>query len=88
MLLVIHILIALSSIVQTTVLLFAPSSKKLTINYLLFGGTVISGTYLVISKPVHIVQTCIVGLLYMGFVIAGIIITQIRLSKTEKNYNE
>lgn len=81
MMILIHVLIALISIGQSTVLLFSPSQKKLTINYGLFVATLASGSYLLLTMPSHMVQTCVEGLLYMGFVIGSIIIAKVKLAK-------
>lgn len=73
MVILLHVLVALISVIQTTFLLFAPSKTKLYITYALFGSTLVSGTYLLITMPAHMVQTCIEGIVYMGFVIWSIV---------------
>ncbi len=81
MFLILHITIALSSLVQTGFLLLAPSQRKLTSTYVFLGATIVSGSYLIITKPAHMMQTCVEGLLFIGFTIGGIIIAQRKLAK-------
>ena len=84
MILILHIFIAISSIVYTTFLSFAPSKTKLRISYTLVALTFASGTYLVLLKPAHMVQTCFTGLVYLAIVLAGIIVARHRLAATDK----
>lgn len=81
MILLLHIFIALTNIIQTVILLVSPTQKKMTLTYILLAGTIGSGSYLIITKPAHMVQTCIEGLLFIGFVVGGIVIAQKRLVK-------
>lgn len=81
MVIFIHVIIALTSVIQSTFLLFVPSQKKLTVTYILFGGTIASGTYVLFTIPSHMLQTCIDGLLYMGFVVGAVVVAKIRLAK-------
>lgn len=85
MIILIHVLIALGSVGQTTLLLVSPSNRKLTVTYGLFLATVASGSYLLIVLPSHMIQTCIEGLLYMGFVVGAVVIAQKRLAKKTNN---
>jgi hypothetical protein len=74
MLLLAHVLTALSSIAWTTYLLFRPSSVRLHVSQVLIAATLVSGTALTISQPAHILQACISGLVYSaGSCIAVII---------------
>lgn len=76
-----HIIIALTGIAVTTILLFKPSDKKLTASYLLLAGTLGTGTILVISSPAHMLQSCVMGILYTAFVVGGIAIAKRKLAK-------
>lgn len=82
MIIFIHVLIALTSIVQATSLLFSPSYTKRTVAYGLFFATVVSGSYLLMTIPSHLMQTCIEGLVYMSFVGGVILVTRNKVSKT------
>ena len=68
MILITHILIALASLIFTTYVYFSPSKTKMYVAYSLVGLTIASGTYLVFVKPVHMLQTCFEGLIYLALV--------------------
>jgi hypothetical protein len=80
MVLLLHILIALSSVGFTTHLWWRPSKAKLFVSYGLVGGTLVSGTYLVISTNAHMLQACVSGLVYVGVVAVGIAGAQRKLA--------
>jgi hypothetical protein len=80
MILPLHILIALSSIIYTAYVFFAPSRSKLHLSYALVALTLITGTYLVILNPSHLTQACTTGLIYLGIVLTGLISAHQRLS--------
>jgi hypothetical protein len=63
-----HIFIALASVAYTTYLFFAPSQSRLNVSYGLTAATLLSGTYLVVSRGTHILESCVLGLLYIGAV--------------------
>lgn len=72
MILAIHILIATMSLLYTTYVLVSPSEMKLKACYGFVAATVISGTYLVLSMPAHMVSACITGLTYLGVMFLAI----------------
>jgi hypothetical protein len=84
----IHVLIAISSIIATTVLAIFPSKLKLYVSYSLIASTLISGTILVLVTHSSILKTCITGLLYLAVVMAGVVFAGHRLaaenSRTDK----
>ncbi|MEI6477771.1 MAG: hypothetical protein WCO52_02190 [bacterium] len=80
-----HVLIALASVAYTTYLFFFPTQKGLQLAQALVGLTLISGTYLVIIMPAHMVQSCLTGLAYIGFVAVGLVLAKHRL--VEQNTN-
>lgn len=65
MIILIHVLIALSSIVSTAVSFVSPSSKKLKTSYVLIASTLLSGIYLVASAQASLLRTCVSGLLFV-----------------------
>ena len=73
MLLLAHIIIALVSIIFVTLLFFSPSDFKFKANYLLIGATLASGTYLVVDRGSHLLESCVMGLAYIGVVLSAII---------------
>lgn len=81
MLLIAHIIIALTSLVVTGATYFAPSKTKLFVSYFFVAGTFVSGTALIVSKPTHLMQSCIEGLLYLGLVATGLILARYKLAK-------
>ncbi len=81
MLLLLHIIIATTSIIYTAYVYFFPTRSKLNIAYSLVAGTLISGTFLLLSTPSHMVSTCITGLTYLGEVSIGIISARHKLAR-------
>ena len=72
MILLTHIIIALSSICVTTGLAFWPSLAKLRLSAVMIGLTLASGTYLVISMHSPLLSSCMTGLLYLGVALSGV----------------
>jgi hypothetical protein len=85
MILVAHIIIALSSLLATGVVFLKPSKQGLRFSYFLVALTLATGTYLVFLKPAHLTQTCMEGLIYLGFVTLGIASARNKLAKTLEN---
>ena len=83
MILLTHILIAISSIIYTTLLVIRPSQTKLRTSYILIAATLASGTYLTVLNPVHMLQTCTTGLVYIVVVSAGVFIARRQLIKRQ-----
>jgi hypothetical protein len=50
-------------------------------NYLLVAMTLVSGTYLLMLKPSHMVQSCMMGLVYIGFVTFAIVAAKKKLAR-------
>lgn len=71
MLIFFHVAIALASIVNSTLLYFSPSKAKLYASYVMITSTLASGTYLVITTHSKILQSCLMGLFYLGIVSVG-----------------
>jgi hypothetical protein len=78
--LLLHIIIALASIVYTGYVFLSPSQAKLRNSYLLVAGTLASGTYLVVIKPSHLLPACLSGLAYLGVVSIGIVAARMKLA--------
>jgi hypothetical protein len=70
--LLIHIIIAVASLALTGWAYLSPSKRKLYSSYISVFLTLGTGFFLVMSKPAHMTQTCITGLIYLGFVVYGI----------------
>ena len=81
MVILIHVLIALTSIGVASVVYFKPSVQRLIVSYFFIIATVGSGTYLLISSPSNILKSCLVGLLYLTVVSIVTIASHVRLKK-------
>ena len=68
MILLVHILIAISSVILATIAFVNPSKKILYSTYVAITATLVSGTYLTVLRPNHLAQTCLTGLVYLSFV--------------------
>ncbi|HEX8762537.1 MAG TPA: hypothetical protein VF733_02145 [Candidatus Saccharimonadales bacterium] len=88
MILLAHILIALTSIAATTYAFMRPGRTVLYGSYGLFSATLATGTYLVINGSSHILQTCLVGLFYTVGVGVGLIATQRKLAAQSTKIKE
>lgn len=72
MIILLHVLIALSSIAYTTYLYFRPSKHKFYAAYGLIAATLASGSYLVVSTHAPMISSCTGGLFYLAMVTSGI----------------
>lgn len=79
--LILHILIALSSIVFTGFTFINPSKTKFKTSYTLVAVTLATGTYLVILAPSHMVSACFTGIVYLAFVTAGLVSAHKKFAK-------
>jgi hypothetical protein len=68
MMVLIHVLIAVSSLLFTVITFLKPSKTRLRIVQTLIVSTLASGTYLVINTHSNMVSVCFSGLMYLGFV--------------------
>ena len=83
MILITHILIALSGLVITTIAYMRPSSNMLRAAYAGVGLTFATGFYLVAMAPAHMLQACTSGLMYLGAVSIGIVATRAKLARMQ-----
>lgn len=81
MIILIHVCIALSSILWTTLLFLSPSRRKFLVNYALIGATFASGTYLVIATHSRLLPACIAGITYLTAVTVGTVLAHVRLER-------
>lgn len=81
MILLSHIVVATSSLIWTGFVYFYPSITRLKIAYILVILMLLSGFYLVLSKPAHLTQTCVVGLLYLAAVSFGLVSARNKLAR-------
>ncbi len=86
LILITHIIIALSGIVSSGLAYLSPSQARLNLSYGLVAGTLASGTYLVISTSSGLVSSCVTGLAYFVVVSLAIIGAKNKLATvTTKN---
>jgi hypothetical protein len=81
MVLVIHIVSALVSMASASYLLFKLSRPLVRLTYGLMTSTLVTGTYLVISRHLRLLNACMAGLSYLSFVSIALAISQWRLAK-------
>lgn len=81
MILLLHIVIALTSIAMSGLALVSPTQAKLRGSYALAVATLASGTYLVLNQPAHMASACISGLAYLAIVGTAIIFAQRRFAR-------
>jgi hypothetical protein len=80
MIILTHVLIALSSVLFTALSFFNPSKAKLRTTYVLIASTLISGTYLVVSAQASLLRTCVSGLLFVTITSIVTHFSRVRLS--------
>jgi hypothetical protein len=79
--LIVHILVALTSLIVAGLNAFFPSLKKLRLTYGLVFATLGTGTYLIVTTPSHMLTTCMEGLIYIGVVTTAIVYSTNKLSR-------
>lgn len=83
MLLITHIIIALTSIIMTGLAYISPSRNKLQTSYGLVGLTLASGTVLVVTTHSPLLSSCMTGLVYLGIVMSGIMFARRKLTAAD-----
>lgn len=80
---VFHIVVAIASIILTTLAFFAVSKWALRGAYASAGLTLASGIYLVWLLPATILHLCIAGVFYLAVVLIGIVAARQRIIKAQ-----
>jgi hypothetical protein len=88
MILLTHIIIAISSVIYTSLLLLRPTQAKLSASYILVGATLASGIYLTAVNPASMLRTCTTGLVYVVIVTAGIALARRKLAVADSHTAE
>jgi hypothetical protein len=86
MIVLIHVLIALSSIGIATVTFFKPSIRRLFVSYGFIVATVASGTFLLLSSPSNILKSCLSGLFYLTVVTLVTIATHVKVRRLSSQF--
>lgn len=80
---ILHILIAFTSIGYAGYTFLRPTKLKFYSSYILVAGTLLSGTFLVVSNPSHLASACVTGLIYLGVVAFGLVNAYRKLVRLE-----
>lgn len=83
MLVLTHVLIALTSVAFTTYLFVRPSQRKFYINYGLIAATIASGTWLVVATHAPMLASCVTGLVYISVISFGTVTAHYRLVRAK-----
>jgi hypothetical protein len=75
-----HILIAIISLIQASLLVVSPSRRGVQFSYGLIGLTLLSGTFLVFSTQRPLLQTCLAGLGYSIVAVGATVYARRRLA--------
>lgn len=81
MVILIHVIIAVSSISIATIGLFKPSTRLFSVSYGFILATLASGTLLLLSNPTHLQQSCISGLSYLAVVSVMTVASHLRIRR-------
>lgn len=81
MLVLLHVLIAVSSLIYSGYVFLSPSKSKIYGTYAFIAATVASGTALTLVTHASLLSVCMTGLLYLGATSAGIIAAYKKLAK-------
>lgn len=63
---ILHVIVALASIVLASYSLFKPSRRLLLIDWALIAATIISGGVLIALEPSQMLHACVAGLAYVA----------------------
>lgn len=80
MIILTHVIIALLSMVSTSVGFVRPTQNNLRASYVLAALTFATGTFMVLTQSVQILHACLSGVAYLAVVIAGIVLTRRKLA--------
>lgn len=76
-----HIIVALASIIFTSLAYFALSPRALAGAYITAGATLASGIALVIMSPSSMLHVCLAGIAYLAVVSLGIMLARNRMQR-------
>lgn len=80
MIIILHVVIALTSMLVGAVLYTHPVRALFRAQYLLVAATIGSGSYLVISSGTHLLESCVMGLAYLAVVTYGLVLARRKVS--------
>ncbi len=79
MIIIVHVIIAILSILWTTYGYIRPTRTNIRASYALVVLVFVSGFYMVWSEPAQMIRACMSGLAYLGVVLLGIMATRRKL---------
>lgn len=85
MLLLTHIIIAISGLVVTGLAYFRPSKAKLNIGFSLIALTILSGTILVLRLHTSLTAACLSGLAYLAVSLTGLSFARQKLAAEKQS---
>lgn len=88
MVVILHILIAVSSIILATAVFLKPNRSLLQVSYGFIAATLASGVYLVWVAPTKMLHVCVSGLLYTLVVVAITAMAHSRFAQLQKREQE
>jgi hypothetical protein len=84
MILLLHIAIALTSVAFAAYGFFFPSKARLYAAYGLIGATLMTGTYLVVMAPAHMLEACMAGLFYTAIMVVTTAVARKKIITAER----
>lgn len=81
MVLIIHIIAALSSVGLTGINYIWPSKVRMKVDYGLVALTLVTAVYLIWTNPKDLISSCISGVTYFTIVLIGILATQRKMAR-------
>ncbi len=85
MLLLIHIALALGALAVSTLSIFSPSSRKLTITYVLTTLTLLAAGAMVIVDHASIGRACMTAFVYVAVISFNVILMKRKLSTVKSS---
>jgi lipopolysaccharide export LptBFGC system permease protein LptF len=83
MIVLLHVAIALLSIVLAGYILVRPSRQGLVTSYVMMAATLGSGFYLVTIAPSHMIEACLMGVAYLAVVSVMTAASRVKLAHRE-----
>lgn len=79
MILLLHISVALASLLTAGLTFVSPSRSRIRVSQGLVAATIVSGTYLVISMNVNLLHVCLMGVVYLAVIGFGLVVASRKL---------
>jgi hypothetical protein len=83
MIIVLHVIIALASLVWVTIGYFRPTNTNLRLSYALIALTFLTGSYMVLMEPAQMLRACLSGVTYLAIASAGVLLTRRKIASLQ-----